>query len=142
MYIIPMHNVVDIFAIWPADAELGRDIGVPYPTVSAWKQRGSIPAAYWRDIVQAARRRGHPEVTADLLVDLHARKVGNGTPGFREEGTTWTKDGTLAPATTKGDATGNAGHFSRFRHLRTDRFQTLEAINDHVAALREEWDRR
>jgi hypothetical protein len=137
-----MQNVADIFAIWPADAELGRDIGVPYPTVSAWKQRGSIPAAYWRDIVQAALRRGHPEVTADLLVDLHARKVGNGTPGFSEEGTSCSKQGTSVSDSTKADAARDNGHFSRFRHLRRDRFQSLEAINDHIAALREEWDRR
>jgi hypothetical protein len=141
MYMHSMHNVVDIFAIWPADAELGRDIGVPYPTVSAWKQRGSIPAAYWRDIVQAARKRGHPEVTADLLVDLHARKSGNGTQGFSEEGTKWTRQGMSSPDS-KEDAPRDDGRFSRFRHLRTDRFQSLEAINDHVAALREEWDRR
>lgn len=137
-----MRNVSDIFEIWPADAELGRDIGVPYPTVSAWKQRGSIPSAYWREIVQAARRRGHPEVTADLLVDLHARKVGSGTPGFSEEEATWREEGAALPDSTKADGGRGNGHFSRFRHLRRDRFQSLEAINDHVGALREEWDRR
>src|SRR6266478_2501519 len=61
-----MQNVADIFAAWPSDAEFGRDIGVPYPTVSAWKQRESIPAAYWWHIIRAAAQRGHPEITADL----------------------------------------------------------------------------
>jgi hypothetical protein len=27
-----MNTVADIFAFWPSDADLGRDIGVPYPT--------------------------------------------------------------------------------------------------------------
>src|SRR5579863_1195690 len=75
-----MQNVVDIFAAWPSDAEFGRDIGVPYPTISAWKQRASIPAAYWWPIVRAAVQRGHPEITADLLARLHARKANNGPP--------------------------------------------------------------
>src|SRR5258708_24116512 len=79
-----MKRITDIFSAWPSDADLGRDLGVPYPTISAWKQRDSIPAAYWRDIIRAARQRGHPEITADLLVDLHAPKPQAERSGFGE----------------------------------------------------------
>ena len=80
-----MQTVSDIFALWRSDADLGRDIGLPYPTVAAWKQRGSIPAAYWRDLIRAAHRRGHVNVTADLLAELHARKRLDGSLGFAED---------------------------------------------------------
>ena len=138
-----MRSVMDIFALWPADAELGRDIGVPYPTVSAWKQRGSIPAAYWRDIVLAARRRGHAEITADLLAELHARKPANETGGgFAEENDVshtlqaWAS----LPAVQRLHA--EDGHFSQWRHLRRGNYASQEQIAAHVGALREEWDRR
>ena len=128
-----MHSVVEIFALWPADAELGRDIGVPYPTVSAWKQRGSIPAAYWRDVVGAARRRGHLEITADLLAELHSRKpAGDAAGASAGEGD--------MPAARPGQA--ECGHFSQWKHLRRGHYALREQIAAHVGALREEWDRR
>lgn len=127
-----MHNVADIFSLWPVDAELVRDIGVPYQTVSAWKHRGSIPAAYWRDIVLAARRRGHPEVTADLLAELHARKPSSEPHnGFADEN-----------ETSRAPDTGKTGHFSRWKHVRRGHFASRAQIAGHVEALREEWDRR
>ena len=139
-----MQNVADIFAAWPSDAEFGRDIGVPYPTVSAWKQRGSIPAAYWWYIIRAGAQRGHPEITADLLARLHARKASNGRPsGFAEE-----EQVTLveAPETLNPEGGPNgssaAGHFSRWKHLRRANFASPTEIAAHINALREEWDRR
>lgn len=45
--------------IWPNMAELALDLGKPYSTVAAWKHRGSIPAKYDFEIVEAAKRRGH-----------------------------------------------------------------------------------
>jgi hypothetical protein len=129
-------RIYDIFSAWPSDAELGRDLGVPYPTISAWKQRGSIPAAYWRDIIRAARKRGHLEITADLLVDLHAPEPKAGASGLSEEG---------APFEAEGH--GNAddrrtGQFSRFKHLRRAHFASLAEVNAHISALRDEWERR
>src|SRR3954469_23435268 len=113
-----MQTVAEIFSAWPSDAELGRDIGVPYPTLSAWKQRGSIPPAYWRDIIRAARRRGHPEITADLLADLHARKSGPSLPsGFAEEGAPM-RSATGPEANRREELNRTSeqgkGHFSRF----------------------------
>jgi len=140
-----MQNVTDIFAAWPSDAEFGRDIGVPYPTISAWKQRASIPAAYWWHIVRAAVRRGHPEITADLLARLHARKANNSLPsGFAEEGEHSTIAGPRATSKIEdgpNDSTA-AGHFSRWKHLRRANFASPGEIMAHISALREEWDRR
>ena len=47
-----------IFSLWASLAELASDIGKPYPTVNAWKQRGSIPAKFDLDLIEAATRRG------------------------------------------------------------------------------------
>ncbi len=136
-----MQNVADIFAVWPSDAEFGRDIGVPYPTVSAWKQRGSIPAAYWWHIIRAAAQRGHPEITADLLARLHARKASdNRLSGFAEERHPTMLEGLeIKP---EDGPNGTAGHFSRWKHLRRASFASPAEITAHINALREEWDRR
>lgn len=126
-----MPSVAEIFDLWPTDADLGRDIGISYPTVSAWKQRGSIPASYWRDIVRAARRRGINQVTADLLAEIHARQDAEAPEA----------EPLAAPPVPAPQPTAD-GHFSRFAHLRRSRFASTEEIVDHVRALREEWDRR
>lgn len=140
-----MQDVADIFAAWPSDAEFGRDIGVPYPTISAWKQRASIPAAYWWDIVRAAMRRGYSQVTADVLARLHSRKSNPDRPaGFAEDAA---HSAIVGAGTTprleyrpnEGPATG---HFSRWKHLRRANFASRDEISAHIGALREEWDRR
>jgi hypothetical protein len=138
-----MHNVSNILALWPTDADFGRDIGVPYPTVSAWKQRGSIPAPYWSAIVLAARRRGHPEVTADLLAELHARKPANeGMAGFAEEGAAPVVPPGSTWASNEKTSLSGDGHFSRWKHLRRPYFGSAEDISAHIDALRQEWERR
>lgn len=139
-----MNRISDVFAVWPTDADLGRDIGISYPTVSAWKQRGSIPAPYWRDVIRAARRRGHPELTAELLVDLHARRATPDVPGFAEKERAFGVETDIARANGRGDKATqhDAGHFSRFKHLRRDHFRTAAEIEEHVDKLRDEWSHR
>lgn len=139
-----MRSVLDIFALWPSDAELGRDIGLRYNTVSAWKQRGSIPGAYWRDLVRAAQRRGHFGVTAEILADLHARKtIDQVQSGFGERERTELEATYSPPAENRGaESPAPAGQFSRWKHLRRSHFSSPEGINQHIRALREEWDRR
>jgi hypothetical protein len=128
-----MQNVSELCALWPSDAHLARDLAVPYPTVAAWKQRDSIPAAYWRDLVRAAHRRGRPELTLDVLADLHARRPA----GFAEEGTPPYGEPDAPPP-----VPADHGHFSRWFHLRRPNFASGEDIEAHVRALRDEWDRR
>jgi hypothetical protein len=139
-----MQTVADIFAIWPSDAEFGRDLGVAYATVASWKQRASIPAAYWQRVTEAARRRGHPEISAEVLTRLHAHRRGEGRPsGFAEEGRAFM----VAPETAlkvegRLDAGTPHGHFSRWKHLRRSNFTSPDEIAAHIGALREEWARR
>lgn len=47
-----------ILKLWPSLVALSDDLGKPYPTVAAWKQRGNIPAKYDLALVRAARSRG------------------------------------------------------------------------------------
>lgn len=56
--------------IWPTTADLAADLGKPYTTVAAWKQRGSIPAKYDMQLVSAAKARGET-LTYEQLA--HAR---------------------------------------------------------------------
>jgi len=138
-----MQNISDLCDLWPSDAELARDLGVPYPTVAAWKQRGSIPAPYWRRFVTAARARKLTQVTADLLADLHARKdTSASAPGFAEEEAPSSMSSAANADETGRCAKPATGHFSRFKHLRRAHFRSAEEIEDHIRALREEWTHR
>lgn len=131
-----MKSIDRILSLWPSIADLGRDLGVPYPTVAAWKQRDSIPVAYWRALIDAARSRGLREITSELLVELHDPHAEEEAGGFAE------------PAATEGDLTtparaiADSGQFSRWKALRRSHFATAEEIVEHVQALRSEWDRR
>jgi hypothetical protein len=97
------------------------------------KRRGRIPPEYWRALVRAARMRGHPELTAELLVDLHAREPASQAPGFAEQ--------EAAPIEPR-QAEQGQGHFSRHKHARCQHFRSAEEIEDHLRALREEWSHR
>jgi hypothetical protein len=133
-----MKSITDIMELWPTTADFGRDIGLPYPTVASWKQRGSIPVAYWRGIIRAARRRGHAEVTGDLLIELHEHGVGDQPHGgFSEDAPPIEGEPTATV-----DAGAAGGHFSRWKHLRRSHFATTDEVVDHIRALRDEWDRR
>jgi len=138
-----MQNVADVFTAWPSDADLARDIGLSYSTVSAWKQRGSIPVAYWLPVIRAARKRRHPEITANLLLELHAHGSKNSAAGFAENDTGYKAPGDAGADHSDGRAgTRLTGHFSRHKYIRRDRFKTAEEIEDHIRALREEWSHR
>lgn len=132
-----MNSVDDILALWPSMADLGRDLGVPYSTVTAWKQRGSIPVTHWRALIEAARSRRLRDVTSELLVELHDPVVAGSADGLAERAPPVRGDAS-APAET----TAGAGQFSRWKPLRRSHFATAEEINDHIQALRSEWDRR
>ncbi len=46
--------------------DLAADLGKPYSTVAAWKQRGRIPADYDFDLIEAASARGKVLTLEDL----------------------------------------------------------------------------
>jgi hypothetical protein len=58
----------NILRIWPTMADLAADLGIPYQTVAAWKNRGRIPATYDVQIVDAAKARGVPLTFEALAV--------------------------------------------------------------------------
>lgn len=61
-----------ILAIWPKMSDLAADLGKPYQTVAAWRQRGNIPSDYDLDLIDAAARRGYA-LTLEQLA--HARRA-------------------------------------------------------------------
>ncbi|HEX5778552.1 MAG TPA: hypothetical protein VFY21_06890 [Xanthobacteraceae bacterium] len=132
-----MDKVADIIDVWPSVAEFGRDLGVPYTTAFSWKDRGAIPGEHWLAIVRAARHRGHPEISVDLLARLHAREPIPAEPaGFAEARTGMSTPG-------KAEAAKNGtGHFTRFKHLRRDHYKSAEEIEEYIRALRDEWSHR
>lgn len=73
-----LKSFVDVIELWPTAEALALDVGETGTNVRAWKDRGSIPAAYWVRLVGAARRRRHTRVTYELLARLAAA---NGVPG-------------------------------------------------------------
>lgn len=138
-----MQSVADIFALWPSDADVARDIGMSYPTVSSWKQRGSIPVAYWRPLIRAARRRGHAEVTEALLVDVHARDAKGNAAGFAEDEASYTAQSELeTERRSERNEQSATGHFSRHKYARRNNFNSADEIEEHIRALREEWSHR
>jgi hypothetical protein len=131
-----LKTIADIFEIMGGTTSMARILGVGVSTASEIKRRGRIPAEYWQDIIRTAAMRGHVDITAELLTDLHARQ--KEPDGLAEEDRPWEME---AHAEREPSAE-NAGQFTRFKHLRRKRFKTLEEINDHVDALRDEWSRR
>lgn len=63
-----------IFELWPSLMALSGDLGRPYPTVAAWKQRGHIPAKYDLDLVRAARARGK-NLSLEIIAEERAAHV-------------------------------------------------------------------
>lgn len=119
-----MQNASIIIEKWPSAGDLSRDLDVPYQTVRAWRNRGSIPPSYWRDVIRSAERRGIVGVTPEVLVDLHAR------------------DGAAPVEAASPPPQRSDGQFTRWRHVRRSTFASGEEIDEHISALRDEWDRR
>ena len=135
-------TVADVIALLGGNAALARMLGVGASTASEMKRRGRIPAEYWRDLVRGARVQGHSQVTADLLMDIHARVDGPGqVPGLKEESVvSYTPDQPAEPES--GSDAADTGHFTRWKHLRRAHFASGEEVAEHIRALREEWDHR
>jgi hypothetical protein len=61
----------EIIALWP---EFGADTGVDASLVAVWKHRNSIPPEYWDRVADAAKKRGHAEITLALLQKIYREK--------------------------------------------------------------------
>jgi hypothetical protein len=132
-------SVSDIFSALGGNSRVARLLGVGSSTTSEMKRRGRIPAEYWSDIVDAAQRLGRSDITLEALAKLHARKPATSqVAGFSEEA----EGENLRPPEGADSVVAATGHFSRWRHLRRPHFASMEEINAHVRALRDEWDRR
>ncbi len=131
-------SIAQLFDIMGGTSAVARQLGVGASTASEIKRRGRIPSEYWRELIIAARMAGHPEVTADLLVDLHAREPRRAPAGLAEEERSFE-----LPDAGRGDSEDKeTGQFSRFKRLRRSHFGSLAEVNAHVGALRDEWERR
>jgi hypothetical protein len=141
-----IENVSAIFDALEGVTSMAKILSVGVSTASEMKRRGRIPAEYWRDIVRAARKLGHPEITADLLADLHARKPTAEASSFEESGFQEEEQPFDTNSAQASDEVRSqpkpAAHFSRFKHLRRSHFATAAEIHAHVDALRDEWARR
>lgn len=71
-----MNDFISILShpAWGSDSAAAAAIGVTVQQLRKWRARGSIPGAYFRAVVGAARSAGVPGVTPELLVDLAALK--------------------------------------------------------------------
>ena len=131
-----MIAIHDIFDVLGGPAAVARELRIKPSTASEMKRRGSIPAEYWAELAAIAERRRHPEINADLLAALHARH----SRADMSEGPSLQH---RAEAKARSSIEGaEQSHFARFKHLRRMHFKTSAEINDHIRALRDEWDRR
>jgi hypothetical protein len=134
-------SVAELMKALGGNTAFAKMIGVRPSTASEMKRRGRIPPEYWQDLVEAANALGHREVTAELLMRLHARhQQGAGTRGFAENDAPAFEPGTGVAK--DADRQTAQGHFTRFKHLRRPIFRTAEEIEEHIRALREEWSHR
>ncbi len=68
-----MTTVRDIIDLWPSAERFSEDIGLRFPSHGrVMKHRGRIPEAHWPRIVEAAKARGIPDLTLDMLAAAHS----------------------------------------------------------------------
>lgn len=58
--------------LWPSLSAFADDLAIPYETAKAMRRRGSIPAGYWKRMVESAADREICGVTLERLADLAA----------------------------------------------------------------------
>lgn len=65
----------DVIAEFGGPSKFAEAIGIPAFHAQTMKARGSIPSAYWRKTIHAARERGLDRITDELLIDLAQAKA-------------------------------------------------------------------
>ena len=63
--------IEDVFSIWESDAEMSREVGVPYDRLAKWKQRGRVPPEAMPAVIEAAGREG-VALSMEILNRLNA----------------------------------------------------------------------
>jgi DNA-binding transcriptional regulator YdaS (Cro superfamily) len=111
---------------------LADALGVRQSHISYWlrKSKTGVPAERVRDVERVTGIAPH-----ELRPDLFVQPVDRAVQGFGEDGVAF--DDNAASASER-----SPDHFSRFKHLRRALFSSKEEVEDHVRALRDEWDRR
>jgi hypothetical protein len=64
----------DLIGLWPSARAFARDAGCSPALVRQWRHRDSVPARYWRGIIEGAARRGLHSIDAAWLTRLAARR--------------------------------------------------------------------
>ena len=67
-----MDSFENIICGWPGMDVLASDAGVDVETVRGWRKRDSIPAKYWRELLDKAPKR-NIKISPELLIDLAAK---------------------------------------------------------------------
>jgi len=67
-------DFTDICRLWPSARVLAEDLKAPESTVKKWRERNSVPAAYWLDLLACAKRRGYRRLTLPQLARIAAQE--------------------------------------------------------------------
>lgn len=70
-----MNTFTAIIEQWDTLEAFRQDVGVPYQRARKWRDRNSIPYAYWESVVSACRKKGVSGVTIASLAKLASRGV-------------------------------------------------------------------
>lgn len=71
----PIRELIDR---WPTRREMADDVGSKEAAVHKWARAGRIPSQRQAAVVEAARRRGFDDVTAEWMLLAHARREEGG----------------------------------------------------------------
>jgi len=66
--------IKDLINRWDTRAHLAAAIGASVAAVHKWAEADRIPAKWQAAVIRAAQAQGFSEVTADWMVDAHARQ--------------------------------------------------------------------
>jgi hypothetical protein len=70
---MPTWTLDSLFDALGGPTAIASERGLAVSTVSSWKSRGSVPVEHWAPLIAMANRRGKPELTAEVLLQIHDR---------------------------------------------------------------------
>ena len=75
-----MRTFDDVFVAFGGPRRFAAALGIKHFHAGTMKSRGSIPPAYWSDLVSAAQERGIEGVTLEALAEVAKAKRPEGQP--------------------------------------------------------------